>query len=586
MRRRILIAVLCAIGLAGLAVAFPHTRYAPVSPMIELYEADREPASTSLAAHLTHPALFSEEALPAWAAATPATLREPVYLVLSTESRAARVRVRGFGRFLTVALAPHDVAVARLQRPRWLPRWAGFETLQVHVLTGPVDAPPPCILRLARSPEEAARMALDLGRADRAFALLQREQATSPSIPGFLAAAESGHTNEEAAQLPALANLLAQLDTKVDADAARIAAGDAGADRDHKGFRLRFDPAFAPTVTIAAPERTSATVAASGEISCVGTAALPALLAAGRYELQALMLAHAPAGAPAGPFEIEDANGDTLFRGDWSAFTSAAPIAITLPVRYARQPRLRFNSAVPLRVELTGLELRWRRSDLQAALRSRVIDALARTALARSQPAEARAWLDSDAVTAWDEVARRTLRFQMEWASPIIDYGGLRASAKALLERAPAHFSARELLQVTEKAPLYSTRHREAGSIAPVPFVPFASIINAIATNGVLRCVLEVERGDMPPLRLVLQRQRRGRWKDVVTRPVGTRTLYHEGERIVVDLPLPRSIPLERLAVGLRAQGGGASDWLPSEGGRDRAPLSRLQSPPAAAPSP
>lgn len=586
MRRRILISAFCVLGLAGLAVFFPHTRHAPARPMIEAYEVDLEPVATNLAAHLTRPALFSDEALPTSTAAGPAALRDPVYLVLSTENCAARVRVRGFGRFLTVALAPYDVAVARLQRPRWWPRWADFETIQVRVLTGPEDAPPPCHVRLARSPEEAARMALELGRADRAFALLQQEQVTRPSIPGFLAAAESGHTNEAAAQLPALTNLLAQLDATLGADAAGVAVDGVGADRYHEFSRLRFDPAFAPTFRVAAPVPAPETVAALREATCFGTVALPALLAAGRYELQAVLRAHASSGATAGSFEVEDANGETLFRGDWSAFASAAPIAITLPVRHTRQPRLQFKSDVPVQVELSGLELRWLRSDLLAALRSRVIDALARTALARSQPDEARAWLAADPVTAWDEVSRRTLRFQVEWAAPVIDYSGLRASAKALLERAPAHFSARELLQVTEKAPLYSTRHREAGSIAPAPFAPFASLINAIATNGVLRCVLEVDRGDMPPLSLVLQRQRRGRWKDVVARPVGTRALYHEGERIVVLLPLPRSIPLDRLAVGLRAQGESASDWLPAEGGRERVPLSRLLSPPDAAPNP
>lgn len=466
----------------------------------------------------------------------------PVYLVLASEDRSARIYLWGRGTRRVVNLPPHDIAVEELSWPAWWPERRRREILRLGTAAGP-GAERVCQARLALDIEAAARLCLAYGRPDRAWTLLTRNHAATPSLTMFLAAAETGRSGE-AARAAAAADL-------PPATAAEAAATE-------RSIALDAPP---PISVVPPPAR--------GELlrewNAEGAVTFPVLLPAGRYTLRGRLRTSALSGT----FEVRDHTGARLLPGDWSSCTGDVPFQLTLPVRYTTRLSLHIVSATTAEIALSALELRWSPETARASLRSRVIDARARAELAQQQPDRARAWLASDPDTGWDEAARRALWFQVEWASPVIDYEGLRAAARSVLERAPAHFAARELLRVTAQVPLYATRYREAGSRTPVPIPPFASLVNAAVTNGHLRCVLEVDRNAMPPVALALARRHHGHWQVVVARPLGLHRAYHEGERIVADLPLPRSYPLDRLAVGLVAREGGADDVLPAADGVD-----------------
>lgn len=481
----------------------------------------------------------------------------PLYLVLASEDRATRIYLWGRGARRIVDLPPHDIAVEELSWPAWWPETRRREVLRLGTASGPDAAPRPVHAHFALDVEQAARLCLAYGRPDRAWDLLNRTAPAPPSLTAFLAAAETGRTGEAARAAatvdlpPATPGATAATERSIALDAP-------------------------PPISVAPPPARGEPLR---EWNAEGSVTFPVLLPAGRYILHGRLHSTAVSGA----FEVRDHTGARLMTGDWSSWTGDAPFQLTLPVRYTTRLSLHVVSATTAEVALAELELRWSPEAARAALRSRVIDARARAELAQQLPDRARAWLASDPDTGWDEAARRALKFQVEWASPVIDYEGLRAAARDVIEWAPAHFAARELLRLTAQVPLYATRYREAGSRQPVSIPPFASLVNAAVTNGHLRCVLEVDRNSMPPVALALARRHRGHWQIVVARPLGLHRAYHEGERIVADLPLPRSYPLDRLAVGLLARDGGAADVLPADGGVDGyVPLPPLLAPQAA----
>lgn len=452
------------------------------------------------------------------------------YLVLATGDNAARVHAWAFGRAWSTDLAPCDVAVVPLQ---WPERWPASLRKPVIRLRAPRGSDHACIAHVAPTRGDAVRLCTEYGRPDRAFDLPASGGTGETSLHDFLAAVESGRTNESARAAAEASSLLNP-------------AGDA---------------APPPSIALALPDAVRASVSEEAAATSID---LPCFLPPGRYTVTGFLQTVGTHGA----FEIRDRSGKAVLASAEGAHTSPLPFSLTFQTTVAAPPSLRIAGA-PACVELSGLHVRADGAEAAAALRSRVVDALAQAALARGEPERAMAWLDADPNTAWNEAVRRALRFRAAWASPELDYEGLRAAAKHVLELAPAHFAAIELLRHTTRAPLYATRHRETGAIEPLAFAPFASLVNAAATNGHLRSVLEVERSDLPALHFVLVRRQRGTWREIAARPVGTHRPYHEGERIVVDLPLPRSYPLNRLGVGLAVRRGARLDWLPPAGAGD-----------------
>ena len=133
----------------------------------------------------------------------PGDLDGPVFLVASTQERAATVRAKGFGQRRRAVLGPYDAAVLPMQRPWWNPRWARYERVVLQCEPGaPFLTYLPCFLRVAFDPIEAATLLLDEGHPQKAIALLRQQGALENAGPFWQAlAGEPGATPDANALL-------------------------------------------------------------------------------------------------------------------------------------------------------------------------------------------------------------------------------------------------------------------------------------------------------------------------------------------------------------------------------------------------
>lgn len=120
----------------------------------------------------------------------PGDLTGPVFLVASTQERAATVRAKGFGQHRRAALGPYDAVAIPMQRPGWNPRWARYERVVLQCEPGaPFLTYLPCFLRVAFDPVEAATLLLDEGHPQKAIDLLRQQDALENAGPFWQALA-------------------------------------------------------------------------------------------------------------------------------------------------------------------------------------------------------------------------------------------------------------------------------------------------------------------------------------------------------------------------------------------------------------
>lgn len=380
----------------------------PIQPMfmghsVELYAVNRESCGTNYPLDLTRPAFVNATLRPSWnspsrpigsetavlvdrlgrtlAIGGPDPVREPWYVVLSTEDRAAQIQVKGLGCKRTVSLDPYDVAVVKLERPWWRPSWNAFEFIEVTAATKRDTLYIPCYARLTKDPAAALRMCNDLGRSDRASEFMKKEGLATSSIPALIAALES-ETGADAALRASAERALDQLDAALSSGATNYAVDGVGPARYDEFSRVRLDNKLQLEAGAPNPKRLAelAEMDWRQRASSIDSASLPLLLSPGSYTLNAVLQAlPATNVAPvSGVFEIKDIHGLTIFRGDWQNYLTPTPIALKLSSRYTEQPSLRVVSQNPAIAVMTGLELRWQREDLLAALKAKLGQALTR----------------------------------------------------------------------------------------------------------------------------------------------------------------------------------------------------------------
>ncbi|NCA82463.1 MAG: phospholipid carrier-dependent glycosyltransferase [Opitutae bacterium] len=140
----------------------------------------------------------------------PGDLDGPVFLVASTQERAATVRAKGFGQRRRAALGPYDAVAIPMQRPWWNPRWARYERVVLQCEPGaPFLTYLPCFLRVAFDPIEAATLLLDEGHPGKAVDLLRQQNALEKAGPFWQAlAGEPGAKQDATALLARWVSLL------------------------------------------------------------------------------------------------------------------------------------------------------------------------------------------------------------------------------------------------------------------------------------------------------------------------------------------------------------------------------------------
>lgn len=510
-----------------------------------------------------------------------------VYLVLNTAERAATVIIRGFGQTRRVELAPYDVTIVPLKRPAWLPRLKQFE--EITLSTEPVRDVLyiPCFARLVFTPAEAARICLNLDRAEtilRTFFEAELESNYDPATL-YLLAVRSGRW-KFAEQLQAAAQRLeGKLALAARSEPAAVAInGNSGYyfdqfarvrlnatqtvidQREEDTFRLR----ARKIETLDVLDLTEPLPAAEGQPPLYrAVLQLSARLARGTYVFSSEVMARMDGAtnlAPGTVFEFYGGEPEQLLGryvpeapGRWTS------CAFEMPVLREAQPRLVVRTQSPARLYFRNTEFRWTLASQLEAVRDDLIVARAVQAVAGGKFGEARAALATLAPRAlrWNELELRQLDLAI--ARGLGNQEAVWQAARRVLDLAPGDYASLQALAETDAALRQAADGLTANLKVPVEFGNCLSLVGFTfdSNGGRVNCVWEAQKNETPPMAATFWIRRRGEWRKKQVCPLSARPALQKGERVAVDVVLSEKFAgytPEAIALGLET----AVEWQPS----------------------
>lgn len=288
----------------------------------------------------------------------PGSLDAPVFLVASTQERAATVRIKGFGHARRIVLGPYDADALPMQRSRWNPRWARYERIAVQAAPrAPTLTYLPCFLRIAFSPVEAATILLDEGHPRKAIALLRQYNALETAGPFWRALADDPAARSDAESL--LARWTHWLAQENPLPPLRTAGISLAAWQDMA--RIRLSPLDSPTTLHIFPSPESNLEQRTGALAQI----LPVLNAPQTLSMELARNPHVYGTPPSvGPVFL-DANEDTqigTFSFDDLPDSTAKPLSWSSSAEFPRRtsPSFRSRSAGTLLAGNSEFTWNWR----------------------------------------------------------------------------------------------------------------------------------------------------------------------------------------------------------------------------------
>ncbi len=534
----------------------------------------------------------------------PPERRQPVYLVLNTEERAAAIRIRGRGRRQTVELDPYSAAIVPLRCSSWPGYAQPFERLALEAaLTQEDIIYLPCYARLAYSPDEAARICADLGRPEAFWTAFKPDDlAQGDSLQRYLLAVNGGRWDLADRWEPAAARTGAALAALIQSDPADLAInGNSGSAYDALA-RVRLldyepsqatpaDYSWAPTLDadtrhLARLELTAEHQPTNAPLH--GEMILPLRVARGAYELRGMVFVKPDPARQTFPLLIEYAINQRDARTE--RYASNAPagwnsFAMRFSAQNEIQPRLTVRSSTPMQLFFKDLELRWSLASALEAVSRSLAAARAAHDLRRNRPAEALALLDGLETDPGrpDALEIRQLRFQARRALEKRASARLAESAREALELAPDTYACLEALADTDPAAGMRAEKLRANLKPPLAAGPFLELVGGTfdPARRELVCVFEILKNETPPLAVALHARRHDRWRKHQSAPLSARPRLQRGERVAVRLALNDKFGAApdpaRIALGIESDVQWHPGPLPIAGRREGViPLSEL----------
>ena len=145
----------------------------------------------------------------------PASDTREAYVVIQTAERPADVVVNGPGCRREATMAPYDVAIVPIRRPKYWPRLQEYDVIEIRARPVEHIEYIPCYANVALTIPEAAMLAYQKGYADRTLAFLKEKNACRQSETvglAYICAVETGDEALAAELEPQARDLLSRLD--------------------------------------------------------------------------------------------------------------------------------------------------------------------------------------------------------------------------------------------------------------------------------------------------------------------------------------------------------------------------------------
>lgn len=464
-----------------------------------------------------------------------------LWVVLQTSERPAEVMIAGLGCRRKAALAPYDVDVVTLKRPRWLPRLDPYDIVGVHAEPLSHIEYIPCFVEIAFSAEEAALRLYEKGYPDRALALLK---GTGRPVASWLTYASAVAVGDWALADALSSEAQGNLDRFERArhlpSGALLVNGCSGTGlRDFRRLRpmppaVGNDGQAVPVPALEARFREQDPPERGWE----STLALPVRLSPGRYDIRFTLEEDPPRClADAWPLTLHD-NVNT--RDEPLVITPGRQTEVTRSLVVEREQDLALTLGARHRganLKVPEFEIRWDTDDLFWPERRELYRALVRHALHRGEPGAAIALLQAASETYAADAELLRLKLQaLVAASP--DSVEAVATARQIVAQAPGYVPALEVLAAGDETSRERRAVLERGAPLDVVFYPWLKLVRLDhdASTGHKICCFEVLRDQLPPLKVrAIQGQRHGAYFE---RPVSTTPLW-KGECVRIDVPPP-----------------------------------------------
>ncbi len=489
---------------------------------------------------------------------------EPVYLVLNTLEREARVVVRGPGCNREVSLSPYDVCVIPVTGASH-PRTDQYQRITLWVRPQPHIVYVPCYARLVAGWRQRAAVCMQLGRPDMAGPAEEMRDSPRGAAVAYGLAVE----RREWAEADRLRPVAEACDTRLrDYLAGRIQRASVGGGDvvyQEEFARIRLQPV---NVTTTMALRLDALDEDDGRpvpgLPYGGRLTVPVRLPAGRYRLE--MQVSLEKTNAAGRLEVIDERDQVLVTASLSEM-AGRHVALTIPLAGGgeREPTLRFLSDRRVNLLVHRNELRWTARDGIQDQAGMLAAALARHDLERGNPLAAVTRLAG--VPAEGAPAAEILRLRFEAETCLSGEGatGTVAAARALHAYAPSHAKALKCLSKVDPSLAHAAAAVEGNLGVPVVFGQHLALVGFRHNPGRATSTLVVEAltDHCPPLAISLYRHNGKKWKRFAAQPVARGRELFAGERVRLELVWPgvsaKEVATEAaLALGVEAD----VEWL------------------------